>query len=254
MGLDKTIISLLMNVIKNISKFESGINNIQDNFKNSCPSKTELLKFIKSKNQITNALTQVQSQLQVFNKTKITIEKTNEIFSKIITAIKIIPFPTAVAGVGIPVSALTSLSEVLDIVGDKLKQGKGIIKVIPGISNDINKYISDITNKLKILDGSILKCLEGELVNLSESERIEYLNNIGLNLITNPESSTNNNNKLPNYKDFTFIIEYDNTNKFPFPRRRIRAQRGKMVLLGEFSYSSTTDILMDEMKFKINNL
>ena len=254
MGLDKTIISLLMNMVKNISKFESGINTIQSNFTNSCPPKSDLLKFIKTKNQISNALTQIQSQLQVFNKTKITVEKANETFTKIITAIKIIPFPTATAGVGIPISALTNLSEILDNVGDKLKQGKGILKAIPGISNDINKYISDITNKLNILDNSILKCLEGELIGLTESERIEYLNTIGLNLIINPQSNVNNINKIPDFNGFSFSIEYDSSNKFPFPRRRIRAQRGKMVLLGEFSYSSTTDILMDEMKFKINNL
>lgn len=252
MGLDKTLISLVMNVTKNISKFELSIDSLQSRFDAGCPTRDNIFKIIKSKNQITNIISQTQSQLQILNTTKNTLEVSNNTFLSIINVIKSLPVPTAVAGVGVPFGSLTRLSDTLYTVSDKLKQGRGILKTIPDIADSINTYIESIKNKLQVLDNSILKCLNKDIENLNETEREEFLLNLGLNV--NPPSSIDNDNKIPPYKGYNFIIDFDSSNKFSFPRRRIKAQNGKITLIGEFSYSNSVNILIKEMKFKIDNL
>lgn len=255
MGLDKTIISLVMNVTKNVSKFELSIDSLQSQFNNGCPTKDNIFKIIKSKNQISSILSQTQSQLQVLNSTKTTLEISNNTFSTIINTIKSIPAPTAVAGVGVPFASLTRLSDTLYNIGDKLKQGRGILKTIPSIVDSINEYIDSINNKLKILDESILKCLEKDIEILNEVEREKFISDLGINVNTNNDTQNNsNNNKIQPYKGYSFTIDYDASNKFSFPRRRIKAQNGKITLIGDFSYSISVDILVKEMKFKIDNL
>ena len=256
MGLDKTLISMVMNITKNISKFDLSIDSMQNKFSNGCPLKPELFNLIKSKNQISNILSQIQSQLNILTTTTVTIEKSNNVFNTIIKNIKVIPLPTSIPpGVGIPISTITNLSDILDNISDKLKQGKGILSSIPSISDIINNNINNINNKLNTLDNSILNCLKDEMIGLNNDEKTEFLSNLGISSQqdNNPKPELDS-TKLPIFKDYTFIIEYDNTNQFPFPRRRIRAQKGKFVLLGEFSYSSSTEVLVNEMKFKINNL
>ncbi len=256
MGLDKTIISLVMNSIKGIAKFDISIDSMISQFNKGCPTKDRLLLFIQNKNKISTALTQTQSQLNLLNNTKITLENSVNIFTTIITTIKLLPAPVAT----LPISALTNLSDILDNVGDKLKQGRNILKIVPNVIKDLNKNISDINSKLDKLNNLILKCLNQETQNMNPNDRETYYREIGLE-INNQNSNSGLEQQLKptsnnpyNYNGFLLTIEYDPTNKFTFPRRRIRAIKDKVILYGDYSYSSSTDILVDEMKFRIDNL
>ena len=57
--------------------------------------------------------------------------------------------------------------------------------------------------------------------------------------------------------DFIFEIQTDSTS-FSIPRKRAIAknQQGVILLTGEYSFTSTSDILIEELKYyiKINNL
>ncbi len=251
MGFEKSLILMITKSIQNISKFELSIDSLNKNFDNGCPIKDKLFNIIKSKNNISNALIQIQSQLNNLNSTQTTLENSTKIFSGIINTVKSIPAPTAVAGVGIPISIITRLSEVLDNMGDKLKRGKGLLSIIPTINKDILNYINNINQNIKNLDNKILKCLETQFENMNETEKQKFISELGSNV---SESDIENDiNVVSSYKDYKFIIEYDPLNKFTFPRRRIRAENGKITILGDYSYSSSTDILIKEMKFKIDN-
>lgn len=252
MGFEKSLILIITKSIQNISKFELGINSLDENFNNGCPLKDKLFDIIKSKNNISNALIQIQSQLNTLNSTQNTLENSTKIFSGIITSIKSIPAPTAIAGVGIPISMITKLSDVLDNMGDKLKKGKGLLSIIPNIKKDISDYIDNINQSIKNLDNKILKCLEIQFQDMNEIEKQKFISELGTN-ISESDIENNNNNIISSYKNYKFVIEYDPLNKFTFPRRRIRAENGKIIILGDYSYSSSTDILIKEMKFKIDN-
>ena len=62
------------------------------------------------------------------------------------------------------------------------------------------------------------------------------------------------NAKIPYIFDgWIFTIDSDINNKFSFPRRRIIAIKNNQKLIGEYSFSATFDILIQEMQFKIKN-
>lgn len=251
MGFEKSLILMITKSIQNVSRFELGVVSLDENFNNGCPTKDKLFNIIKSKNNISNALTQIQSQLKNLNSTQNTIENFTKTFIGVVKTIKSLPIPTALAGVGIPISSITKLSDILDNVGDKIKRSKGLLSVIPSINRDIINYINDINKKIKDLDNKILKCLEKDFSSLTEEEKQKFISELGTN-ISESDIETSNNN-IPSYKNYKFIIEYDPLNKFSFPRRRIRAENGNIIILGDYSYSASTDILIKEMQFKIDN-
>lgn len=252
MGLDKTLTSLIINSTKNFSKFELSILSLKDRFKLGCPTKDEILNIINKKNQISSILSQSQSQIQILQKTNNTLETTTSTFTTLFKTIKSIPAPTAIAGVGVPFSALTGLSSALDVVNDRLKQSNGILKSIPSISNILNDYLDKINKNLNELDNLILNCLKKQIDELSDEEKENYLSNLDTEIKDNVGQVIDE-NKLPNIEGFILTIEYDPLNKFSFPRRRIRAKKNNINILGEYSYSSSISILIDEIKFKIKN-
>lgn len=109
---------------------------------------------------------------------------------------------------------------------------------------------------------------------ITEEEALEiYFDNLGLIETPNDVLSTTENgdinldsNKILEdslkpgaispfkYKDFIFILENDKENKLSVPRRRIVATRetDRARIEGDYSFSATTQILVDETKFLVD--
>ena len=159
--LSKILIKSITKVIKNLTKFEIAIDNMVEKFKDSCPSKPELLAIVRQKNQIQGALENV---IGAFNTVEATAQTTQTLVSTVSGAVRIIkalPFPVSVPpGVGIPVNVITILADSLDTLGDLLKGAKGSLKVVPTASKIITDAASTILTKLQTLDIVLNACIE----------------------------------------------------------------------------------------------
>ena len=283
MAFDKVILGVITRTVKSTARFDIAINSIKTQFDNECPAPQELTKIIQSKNQINQALTQALGALSTINSTAGTINGILTGIDAAITAIKAIPIPSAItplapAGIGpslIPGKIFPTLSDSLIILRDFVKTNKGIVNQIPSAISSIQAAIQKTINLLNSLDALILKCLNEQTSNLTPEAKEAYFNQIGfaltqtgnnsnsninisVNSILEAQLQPNSNNPLF-YKDFKLTLEYNNSNRFSFPSRRIKGVNDKTGQIvynygGKYSYSSSTEVLFDEIKYQINTL
>jgi uncharacterized protein YoxC len=283
MAFDKIILGAITRTVKSTARFDIAINSLQAKFDQGCPTPQELNNIIQSKNQINTALTQALSALNTINTTAGTVNGIVTSINNAITTIKALPFPSAItplapAGVGpslIPGRIFPILSDALIILRDFIKTNKGLLDQVPSAISSIREAIQGVISNLNSLDAQISRCLEQQISNLSPEAKEAYFNEIGFSvsqtgISSNPNVNINvdkaledqlkpNSNNPLFYKDFLLTLEYDSSNTFSFPSRRIKGINNltKRILYnygGKFSYSASTQVLFDEIKFQIDRL
>jgi hypothetical protein len=283
MAFDKIILRTITRTVKSTARFDIAINSVKTQFNNGCPVPQELKKIIQQKNQINQSLTQALGALNTINSTAGTINGILTGIDAAITAIKALPIPSAItplapAGVGpslIPGRIFPTLSDALITLRDFVKTNKGTVSQISSVILSIQMSIQKTIDLLNSLDTLILKCLNEQTANLSPEAKEVYFNEIGFALSqtgnnSNPNINIDVNSILeaqlqPNavnplfYRDFKLTLEYNNSNKFSFPSRRIKGVNDKTGQIiynygGKYSYSSSTEVLFDEIKYQINIL
>jgi hypothetical protein len=283
MAFDKIILGAITRTVKSTARFNIAINSIKTQFNNGCPAPQELNKIIQSKNQINQALTQALGALTTINSTAGTVSGVLTGINAAITSIKAIPIPSAItplapAGVGpslIPGRIFPILADALITLRDFVKTNKGVVDQIPSAISSIQVAIQGTILSLNQLDALISRCLNQQTANLSPEAKEAYFNQIGFSLTqtgnnSNPNINASANSILeaqlqPNsinpliYKDFKLTLEYDSSNRFSFPSRRIKGVNDKTQQIvynygGKYSYSSSTEVLFDEIKFQIDKL
>jgi len=283
MAFDKVILGVITRTVKSTARFDIAINSIKTQFDNGCPPPQELIKIIQSKNQINQALTQALRALNTVNSTAGTINGILTGINAAITSIKTIPIPSAVtplapAGIGpslIPGRIFPILADALITLRDFVKTNKGVVEQIPSAISSIQVAIQGTINNLNSLDALISRCLNQQTANLSPEAKEVYFNQIGFSLTQTGNNSNSNINTSTNsileaqlqpnsvnpliYKDFKLTLEYDSSNRFSFPSRRIKGVNSKTNQIvynygGKYSYSSSTEVLFDEIKYQIDRL
>lgn len=289
--LSKLLVKSTTRVIKNTAKFELAVDDLIEKFNLSCPPKDQLLKIVEQKNQIQSALQNVLGEFSKVDKTVKTTETIVTTVEAAVRVIKAIPVPTSVPpGVGIPINVITLLADSLDTLGDLVKGAKGSLKIVPTVSKSVTESAQIILDKLTELDGKLNICIEELAEGMNDQEKSELLNEIG-NVAAASGLSTNVNLNVANEEelvkrlqpgatnrflyqktgfpnaDWLLTIEYNNKNEFTFPQRRIRAEninkfdgnpyKGVVVynIYGKkYSYSTSVEVLVDEVKFVIEQL
>ena len=271
MALGTIIAGLVKNAARSLVNFELAVDPILERLQQACPPKAELEAIIKQKNSITTALTQVQTALTTMVQTGQTVTGIINVTDIAVRVIKNLPLPTAVPpGVGIPINVINRFTDTLIKLSDLIKVSKGVVSSIAPAVQSLNNDIQTILSALTRLDVLLVGCLEADTVGLTDEEKEDYFTSLGVNLNTLDTTSSpevniaggqaledslapNSNNPLI-YKDFKLIIDNDKENTLSFPRRRIVATRvtDAVQIVGDYSFSSSTQILVDEIKFKID--
>ena len=258
MGFESLITSLLSNTIKSTQNFYYNVENIEKDLA-VCDTVPKLKNIIKRKNQLSNVIDTTQKNIKSLNATTDTIEKILKGLDTVITIIKVLPVPTSVPpGVGVPTGVITTLSDTLSIAQDNVKSGKSNIKGAEESLNNINKILEDIKKRLSELDLKVLDNFNKVTVNLPEEQKIELQNELNIEISEGDEPEIINNlqNRGLGYKGYIIKIEPNPENKFSFPQRRAVGSNIRNVydkIYGEYSYSSDTKILVEELKFLIDS-
>ena len=279
-GLGGIVALLVKNAVKSAVKFELAIDPIIAKFENQCPPRAVLDQTIKQKNQLTNALTQIETSLSSLDKTGSTIDGIVTGVKIGVSILKALPIPSSVPpGVGIPLNVINGFSDTLDTLGVLLKEFGGVTSQISPSLQIITGTLSTVNSKLAILDGLLVGCLEAETEGMTNLEKEEYFQSLGIDLSSldttggsnNPNNnaegentdvnetlesrlSPNSNNPIV-YKGFTIILDNDAGNQFSFPSRRaIGTNDGGVRIVTPFSFSSSTEVLINTIKFEIDQL
>ena len=282
--------------------------NLIDNLKSTISS------IIDNINSLKDALVTIQQPLITLEVTGNNLKETIQKISTAVKIIKAIPIPVAVGvpAIAIPIKVLTILSDIL-VQSDKIiTAGKGVTTLIPGLVNAVLPIITKTIAGVNMIIGkvepilTILSFIQSKITlgdncpNITQAEINEVQSDIStalqadiaalgdssnpaINILNETEllNSLQPNSNLPFiYQGFTLILEFDPTNTFSFPRRRIRADRyfasetstfftlspsssrielnGPIILyndpgnLSRYSFASSTQILVQEMKYNID--
>ena len=279
-GLGGIVALLVKNAVKSAVKFELAIDPIIAKFEGVCPTKEELDKIIQQKNQLSQAVTQIETSLTSLNSTGSTIDGIVTGVKAGVTVLKALPAPSAVPpGIGLPLNIINGFSDTLDLLGVLLKEFGGVTSQIAPSLQIITGTLSTVNAKLSTLDGLLVGCLEAETEGMTNLEKEEYFQSLGIDLSSldttggsnNPNNnaegentdvnetlesrlSPNSNNPIV-YKGFTIILDNDAGNQFSFPSRRaIGTNDGGVRIVTPFSFSSSTEVLINTIKFEIDQL
>ena len=227
--------------------------NMVNKFASECPNQKELQKIIKTRNTLLGHVGSLRGRVQKFNTVAKGLETTITTTKLLIKVITSIPLPTAVippgGGVGVPVSLLTKYSNSLIKINKTLDRLIDESAAITAIVASVEPPLQMTENRLKAIDIVIQDCSTGKaladlsaIVNASQPKE-----NTG-------SEGTPDGRYL--YKGYELAIIQDMDAPKIAPRRYAVAKdrRGIIMLKGQPSFSSSVDILLDEIKFRIDQL
>ena len=262
-GLGKILLRLLKMAIKSSLKAEASLDILIEQVSQACPSEEKIEQFIVKKNRINNSLTIIQKLITTTDFTTKTANKIISVLDKIIKIVKALPIPTS--PIPIPINVITIASDSLDTAKNIIESGKGVTLGGVEIIAIINKFLQQVQDKLNQVELLLQGCIE-QLPEEKQQELQTLLNT------TSTDSSNPIDDKLkgedllaklqPNsndpllYRGFRLQIEQNPNNPLEtIPQRRvvgIQAETEILTVATDYSFASTTEVLVNEAKFLID--
>ena len=260
-GLGAIIVMFLIRTLKSTYNAELAINLLKKEFEDKCPFPEKLKEIIIKKNRIYNAVTQIQQIIQTLTTTTQTI---TTLITSITVIINILKKATIASGItpGSPPAPPIQTNNVANKTEEQVEQEK--LTVEQGLSGliIINFSLTKLTTLLNQIEAFISLCLIENLESGAISED-EY-NSILIELNTSSTDSSNEEaNKLKGenilnqgYKGFRFEVQQNKNNPLEtIPQRRvvgIQIETDILTVATDYSFSSTTEVLVNEAKFLID--
>lgn len=212
------------------------INNLIPKFESSCPEASQLQIIIDTRNALIEKIQKVQRRVEMLKEFTEKIRPYPTAVSRLITTLKLLPIPNQFTTAGLVVTFSGLLADAKELV-------KSIADGICDFDDIIGRAEQELASliaRLAALDALIAKCSETELTSLPIIQGI----------------SNNDNTLGVGYKGYTIKIQQDAQASTIAPRRYAVAynRNNVAVLKGQPSFSSSTQILIDEIKFRIDQL
>jgi hypothetical protein len=239
---------------KLVSQIQKEVLSILNKFASKCPNAKSLERIVKIKNTLLKHLTSFEKRVDVFSNTATQLTTAAQTISTLIKVITSIPIPTAIippqtGGVGIKVSVLTKYSDRLVKLNKTVDRLVGEATAITGTISTVKPLISNLRRRLDSIDIAIQQC------SLEQSEGVlaETVATFQPPENTGSEGTPQDPNYY--YKGYELAIVNDPNSPKIAPRRYAIAKdrTGIIVLYGPSSFSSDTQVLLDELKFRIDN-
>jgi len=250
---------------KLIVEVNKRVNEAIAKFLNKCPPEKELQRIIKTKNNLKKAVTSLDKRVNAFSPVATNLNLAVSIIKLSIQVITSIPAPTAIippqtGGVGVPINVLTRYSNSLIKLNKQLDTLQQEAQAITSIVGSVAGVTQGIRNKLDSLDAYIERCYLESLSNTTDLANLDATlaaiqppNSGDSTIATGPD--TGQINPTFEYGGYKLEIVEDLNSPSVAPKRFAiaRDRRGIVVLQGPSSFSADTQVLLDEIKFRIDN-
>ena len=271
-GLNKMVFRILKKVITDSTKIEFAVEDLIKKFDSTCPPKEELLDLISQKNNLQAGLQQVINKLTPVSRVAEITDNVIDVIQVGLTIFKAIPSP--------PFAPTGLLASSIDELDDFLKKAEGTVNIVPQITDTVIDISNNLIIKLQQLETLLSKCVEDLSEGMTPEEKNTLIKEINTATVIDKENEDNLLDRLkPGASDpylyqktgyptadWQIIIEHDQANEFSFPSRRVKAintnrnpsniYRGVTVYNDskEYSYSSSVQVLIEEIKYVIERL
>lgn len=216
-------------------------------------SEDQINKIISTRNNLVSGLTVVYASVTVLQNIVNILQSTLPILEKIPLVLKALP----ILGQFVPVGVINILSDLLENSKDEIKKLKSDANTLCQVLNQIQEILTFILSLLALLD--ILTLLFAKNQSIPFEPINDDLNQ--LSATANQQQQDTQNQTSPGtqqngveYKNLTLKVLLDPSNNTSYPLRYAVAfnNQGIQVLRGPSSFSSSTQVLLDELKFEID--
>ena len=240
-------------------RVENEVKKLIDKFLNQCPTGEELEKVIKTRNNLLSSIDKLEKRVDPFERLASKLEPPLNTAKKLVSVLKAIPILTTLGtppgifgGVifSVPIGLTNKYSELLRLACELVVSIEDDIAAIKVISLDTKNVVFPIKERLNSLDLAIESCSTNS--GLSEEQLKKIFE-------ASRESNINERVDVP-YRsvkgtDYKISVLQDPDSPSIAPRRFAVAKDriGVIVLRGPKSFASSPDVLIEELKFRIDN-
>ena len=229
-----------------------------------CPPVKEIEKILAIRDNLVNMLNGLEKKIEPIKKFADKMDPPIKAAKATVLVLEQIPLPGTI---GIPpgpaggvifsvsVGAQNRFSQLLNLacqIVDLLAKDQQAIKDLTDISFD---GLGPIKDKLKSIDIKLFECVEN-LPTEDKKRIIDQIQNLPSNSGLGSGDITGSGSGSYFYKDYTIKIIEDTETSLSVAKRRyaqVENAGGVVLMRGPSSFSSSTRILIDEIKFRINN-
>lgn len=246
-------------------------NKMLGKFSNQCPDPKLLVGIINTKNNLLSGVNSFQKRTNKFLKLAKNLRRAIRIAKTILSFLKANPTPVAIGtppnkDFGGLISAktsgnLTSLADRLYNIRRLLENLDGDVSSIESLVNGVGPSLDNVRSLLDNVNSKSEECLEDITSGGLSEEEVEELREL-IKKVQPLENTGSEGVKDDSYlyksdsgKQYTLAIIEDNQGDGPIPRRLAVAKDniGVIILRGQPSFSSDTSVLLEELKFRIDN-
>lgn len=248
---------LINQILGKAFSFEKRANDVltslTQKFQESCPAQEELQSITVKRDNLATSLNEVYQSINIFQKI---IGITSGIITPTeitLTVLKALPIPNQFTTAGLVIT----LGDLLDIAKDLVLKSKSEVNSLESALNTTQTSLTQITTQLQNIDILIQNCSQEQDIAFEAIN--DELNQ--LSVTANQQQQDTQNQTSPGtqqngveYKNLTLKVLLDPSNNTSYPLRYAVAfnNQGIQVLRGPSSFSSSTQVLLDELKFEID--
>jgi len=232
------------------STIQKKVLELLNEFSSGCPNAERMKKIMSIRNNLLNTINSFQKRVDAVSNLTSGLTPVVSAAKVGIEVITSIPIPTAIippmsGGIGVPMSVLNRFSKAINLLTSVVDVLEADIKAVDSIVTSVSIPINTLRDKLQAIDIKIAQCS-------SNSPASEALLNTAQPEANTGSEGTPNPNYL--YKGYTLEIIQDVNSPKIAPRRYAIAKdaKGNIKLIGQSSFSSSTQVLLDEIKFQID--
>lgn len=248
----QTPVALLLGKIKAavVLELEPTVRDILEKFKDTCPPTEELAVISKQVDSLSKVFNSFDKRTGLFTKIPPKLEKPIEIAEISLDILAHLPLPTAVPpGIGIPLSVINTVGTIIRYTQKAIETLDNEVSGLKNLLGLISKITDPVRAQLTTLKSLLEQCIEnGDLNKIEAPER---------STIQPADSNTEDSYVSTNGTPYTLKIISETTTdpRVSIARRQAVAldTRGIIRLRGDYSYASSAQILLDELKFRIDN-
>lgn len=236
------------------SQVQGRVLSILSQFSNQCPQSKDIQRIITQRNNLLRVISSFENRIKALKSTANRFDGIIRTVRAAITVIKSIPIPTAIippmsGGLGIPINVLTRYSDALIRLNKFLDALEADKKGIVGIVDSTSVTLDTLKQRLNDIDIALQECSKDSPELQTILQQAQPKENTG------SEGIPQGREDEFTYKGYTLEIVQDPNSPEVAPRRYAIAKdrRGIIVLKGQPSFSSSTKVLLDEIKFRIDN-
>jgi len=232
----------------------SKLDSLAADYSKICPTVLEVQQLLALLNNVNSSVTALEQRRAAFRKLSDRLTPLINSVTSLVSILRTVPIPTAVAGVGVPIGFTNRYAKLLVDMSsflDELKAEQKVVNRILSSSANITTRIATVLDRITTI---LTVCTEAnpQLVEyLKEFQKQENSNP----LITDTLLGPNNSYRATNGKTYFFDILEDTSIENTVSRRVAVAKdlTGVVVMRGMPSFSSSTKVLIEELKFRIEN-